>query len=170
MTGQITTFPDARQESSIMRISVVGLGKLGSPLLAVLASKGYEVIGTDIKKTYVDRINKGIAPIEEPQLQALLQENRHRISATNDWSKAVLGTDVTMIIVPTPSGDDGAFRNDYVLSVMNEIGPVLAKKLGYHLVIVSSTTMPGSISGPIRQRLEQCSGRKLGLDLGLCYN
>ena len=53
---------------------------------------------------------------------------------------------------------------------MDEIGRVLAKKPGYHLVVVHSTTMPGSIGGPIRQRLERASGRKVGPELGLCYN
>ena len=77
---------------------------------------------------------------------------------------------MTAIIVPTPSGTDGAFRNDYVLSVMDEVGRALANKAGYHLVVVHSTTMPGSVGGPIRQRLEWASGRKVGPDIGLCYN
>ena len=73
---------------------------------------------------------------------------------------------MTAVIVPTPSGTDGAFRNDYVLSVMDEVGRALANKAGYHLVVVHSTTMPGSVGGPIRQRLERASGRKVGPELG----
>lgn len=153
-----------------MRISVVGLGKLGSPIVAVLASKGYEVVGIDSNPVFVDKIDRHFAPVEEPELQELLTEHKTRISATMDWDKAVAGTDITAIIVPTPSGADGAFRNDYVLSVMDEVGRVLASKPGYHLVVVHSTTMPGSVGGPIRQRLEHASGRKVGPDLGLCYN
>ena len=153
-----------------MRISVVGLGKLGSPIVAVLASKGYEVVGIDTNPAFVDKIDRHLAPVEEPELQELLTEHKARISATMDWDKAVAGTDITAIIVPTPSGADGAFRNDYVLSVMDEVGRVLAEKPGYHLVVVHSTTMPGSVGGPIRQRLERASGRKVGPDLGLCYN
>ena len=153
-----------------MKISVVGLGKLGSPIVAVLAAKGFDVIGIDTNPALVDKINNHIAPVEEPRLQELLTEHKARISATLDWSKAIRETDMTSIIVPTPSGPDGAFRNDYVLSVMDEIGRVLATKQGYHLVAVHSTTMPGSIGGPIRERLERASGRKVGPDLGLCYN
>ena len=153
-----------------MRISVVGLGKLGSPIVAVLASKGYEVVGIDSNPVFVDKIDRQLAPVEEPELQELLTEHKTRISATMNWEKAVAGTDITAIIVPTPSGADGAFRNDYVLSVMDEVGRVLASKPGYHLVVVHSTTMPGSVGGPIRQRLEHASGRKVGPDLGLCYN
>ena len=153
-----------------MKVSVVGLGKLGSPIVAVLASKGYDVIGIDTNPVFVEKINNHVAPVEEPQLQELLTEHKARISATTDWAKAVVETDMTTVIVPTPSGADGAFRNDYVLSVMEQIGRALAHKPGYHLVVVHSTTMPGSVGGPIRQRLERVSGRKVGSELGLCYN
>jgi UDPglucose 6-dehydrogenase len=153
-----------------MRISVVGLGKLGSPIVAVLAAKGFDVVGIDTNPVFVEKINSHIAPVEEPFLQDLLTEHKARISATTDWTKAIAETDMTTVIVPTPSGADGAFRNEYVLSVMEQIGRVLANKPGYHLVVVHSTTMPGSVGGPIRQRLERVSGRKVGPELGLCYN
>src|SRR5262245_57974570 len=153
-----------------MRISVAGLGKLGAPMLVVLASRGYDVVGIDTNPELVDKIKNHIAPVEEPHLQELLTRNKSRISASTNWTKAVAETDITMIIVPTPSGIDGAFRNDYVFSAIDEIGRVLAKKPDYHLVVVNSTTMPGAVGGPIRQRLEQASGRKVGSHLGLCYN
>lgn len=153
-----------------MKVSVVGLGKLGSPIVAVLAAKGCEVIGIDTNPTLVDKINDHIAPVEEPLLQELLTKHQGRISATMDWTKAIGETDITTIIVPTPSGADGAFRNDYVLAATEQIASVLAKKPGYHLVVVHSTTMPGSVGGPILQVLERVSGRKVGAELGLCYN
>jgi UDPglucose 6-dehydrogenase len=153
-----------------MKISVVGLGKLGSPIAAVLAAKGYDVVGIDANPLLVEKMNNHVAPVQEPHLQELLTKHKRRISATTDWVKAVGETDITTVIVPTPSGADGAFRNDHVLSVMDQIGHVLANKSGYHLVVVHSTTMPGSVGGPIRARLEQSSGRKVGSDLGLCYN
>jgi UDPglucose 6-dehydrogenase len=153
-----------------MRISVVGLGKLGAPIVAVLAAKGHRVVGIDLSETRVNQIARGIAPIEEPHLQEVLIEHRDRISATGDWQKAICETDVTYIIVPTPSGANGAFKNDHVLSAIGEVGRVLATKLGYHLIVVNSTVMPGSMDGPIRQRLEYVSGRKVGIDVGLCYN
>jgi UDPglucose 6-dehydrogenase len=153
-----------------MKVSVVGLGKLGSPIVAVLASKGFDVVGIDINPAYVEKIKNHVAPVEEPLLQELLAEHKAHITATTDWAEGVGGTDMTAIIVPTPSGADGAFRNDHVLSAMDELGRVLANKPGYHLVVVHSTTMPGSVGGPIRQRLERASGRKVGSDLGLCYN
>jgi UDPglucose 6-dehydrogenase len=153
-----------------MKLAVVGLGKLGAPIVAVLASKGYHVVGIDTNPHFVEKINNHLAPVQEPHLQELLSAHKSRISATSDWSKAVGESDITLVIVPTPSGADGAFRNDYVLSVMDEVGRVLIHKEGYHLVVVHSTTMPGSMGGPIRQRLEAASGRKVGPELGLCYN
>ena len=149
---------------------VIGLGKLGAPIVAVLAAKGHRVVGIDLSETRVNQIAHGIAPVEEPRLQEVLTKHRDQISATRDWQKAICETDATYIIVPTPSGADGAFKNDHVLSAIDEISRVFATKLGYHLIVVNSTVMPGTMDGPIRQRLEYCSGRKVGIDVGLCYS
>lgn len=153
-----------------MRVSVVGLGKLGSPLLAVLASRGFDVWGIDLNQSIVDQVNNRVAPVQEPHLQELLDAHGPRIRATTDWHTGIAGTDITGIIVPTPSGADGAFRNDLVLAAIERVGGVLRHKPGYHLVVVHSTTMPGSVGGPILERLEASSGKRVGVDLGLCYN
>jgi UDPglucose 6-dehydrogenase len=151
-------------------VSVVGLGKLGAPLLAVLARQGFAVYGVDLNPQTVARIESGIAPVAEPKLQELLTTHRARIRATSDWSAAIGNSDVTYLLVPTPSGADGGFKNDYLLAAIDEVGAVLRGKAGYHLVVVSSTVMPGSVGGPIRQRLEAASRKRVGCDLGLCYN
>ena len=153
-----------------MNISVVGLGKLGSPLAAVLASKGFSVVGTDLNHSYVDAVNAGIAPVDEPRLQELIEAHRDRLRATMDVAAAVAETDVTFIIVPTPSDDSGRFRNHHILSAMEAVGAGLRKKSGYHVVVVTSTVMPGSTGGEIRAALEVASGRAVGEHLGLCYN
>lgn len=153
-----------------MKISVVGLGKLGSPLLAVLASKGYTVIGVDINEEFIRKINKGLAPVEEPLLQELISAHHSKIQATQDYDTAILNTDATLVIVPTPSKKDGYFSNDYLLQSMEQIGKVLTKKQGYHLVIIKSTVMPGSTGGEIKKALENTSNRTVGIDLGLCYS
>jgi UDPglucose 6-dehydrogenase len=153
-----------------MKVSVVGLGKLGAPLLAVLASRGFDVCGIDINETSVQKINSGIAPVQEPGLQDLLTAHADRIRATTDWMAGIVDTDITFIIVPTPSGADGAFKNDYILAAIEKIGAALRQKSAYHLVVVNSTTMPGSVGGPIRQRLEAASGKQVGVEIGLCYN
>ena len=153
-----------------MKISVIGLGKLGAPLAAVLASKGFPVIGTDLNSTFVEAVNAGRAPVDEPRLQELITENRERLRATSDTEAAVAETDVTFVIVPTPSGADGRFMNDALVEAMQTIGAGLRRKTSYHVVAITSTVMPGSTGGEIRAALEVHSGRRVGDNLGLCYN
>jgi UDPglucose 6-dehydrogenase len=153
-----------------MKISVIGLGKLGAPLAAVLASKGFRVIGTDLNPLLVDAINAGRAPVDEPRVQELIDENRDRLHATTDAATAVAETDVTFVIVPTPSDATGRFSNTFVLNAMAMAGAGVRRKTGYHVVVVTSTVMPGSTGGEIRAALEAHSGRAVGPSLGLCYN
>jgi len=74
------------------------------------------------------------------------------------------------VIVPTPSDAEGVFTNDYVVAAIEKLGVALREKAGYHVVVVTSTVMPGSMDGPIREALERASGRRVGGDVGLCYN
>ena len=104
-----------------MKISVIGLGKLGSPLAAVFASKGFEVIGVDMNVAAVEALNAGRAPVDEPQLQELIDKNRQRLSATQDINDAISGSDVTFVVVPTPSDASGRFSNAAVLKAMEGI-------------------------------------------------
>ncbi|MGA1276563.1 MAG: nucleotide sugar dehydrogenase [Gemmobacter sp.] len=151
-------------------LSVFGLGKLGAPMLAVFAHKGFDVIGTDLNPAFVDAINDGRAPVEEPGLAGMIAANRARIRATLDPAEAVAASDASFIIVPTPSGPDGFFRNDYLVSAREASGRAIRAKAGYHLVVVTSTVMPGATGGILRETLERASGRRVGPDLGLCYN
>jgi UDPglucose 6-dehydrogenase len=151
-------------------VSVVGLGKLGAPLAAVLASRGFTVIGTDRNPKLVAALAAGQAPVAEPGLQQLIAEARGRLEAAAETGAAVRASDATFVVVPTPSGADGAFSNAHVLAAVRDIGASLRGKPGYHLVVVSSTVMPGSMDGPIREALEAASGRRVGEHLGLCYS
>ena len=153
-----------------MRISVIGLGKLGAPLAAVLASKGHDVVGVDVDARLVRALSEGKAPVQEPDLQRLIDISRSRLRATTNYSDAVHSTDISFIIVPTPSGDDGAFRNQYVIAAVQEVGSALRGKSAYHVVNITSTVMPGSCDGEIREALENSSGRRVGETVGLCYN
>ena len=153
-----------------MRISVIGLGKLGAPLAAVFASKGFRVIGTDLSRDYVDAINNGEAPVDEPRLQELISTSGALLTATLDLPGAVAATDVTFIIVPTPSDASGRFSNAAVLQALESVGAGIRRKDTYHLVVVTSTVMPGSTGGEIRLALERHAGRQVGPALGLCYS
>jgi UDPglucose 6-dehydrogenase len=152
-----------------MKTAVVGLGKLGAPLAAVLASKGNQVLGIDISPEAVRLLSRGIAPVEEPGLQDLVSEAQDRLSATTDLSAAATA-DVSILLVPTPSDERAAFSNQYILAALEEIGRGLAGRDDYHVVVVASTVMPGSCGGEILSALEKASGRRVGETLGLCYS
>lgn len=152
------------------RLSVIGLGKLGAVMAAVMADKGYSVIGVDLNPAAVSAVNQGLAPVQEPLLDEYIRRNRGRLSATTDIESAVMATDATFVIVPTPSGRDGTFLVDYVLDACRGIARALRAKDAYHLVVVSSTVMPGQTGGAVLPLLEEFSGKRCGEDFGLCYN
>lgn len=156
--------------NKVMDLAVIGLGKLGSPLAAVLASVGHRVIGVDVNPTFVEAINAGRAPVSEPGLQEAIDQAGSRLSATVDFDAAIRGTDVSFVIVPTPSGPDGVFTNRWVLDAVRAIGAALRGTERYHVVNITSTVMPGSTGGPIRAALEEASGRRVGAGVGLTYN
>src|SRR5262249_21166045 len=144
--------------AKLVKVSVIGLGKLGAPMAAVLASKGHTVIGLEKNPNFVAALNMGQPPVAEPGLAELIAENRARLSATTDYRKAIAKTDVTFIIVPTPSEPDGCFSLRYVLPAVESIGEALRHKNTFHLVVLSSTVMPGSTSGHVLPALERASG------------
>jgi UDPglucose 6-dehydrogenase len=152
-----------------VRVAVIGLGKLGAPLAAVLASKGNEVLGIDVNARAVRLLNEGHAPVEEPGLQALVSASRDKLTATTDLDAAA-GAELSILLVPTPSDDRGAFSNEYLLAALDGIGRGLAVSDDYHVVVVASTVMPGSCEAEIRPALERASTRRVGETLGLCYS
>jgi UDPglucose 6-dehydrogenase len=152
-----------------MRVAVIGLGKLGAPLAAVLASKGNEVLGVDVNARAVELLNEGRAPVGEPGLQALVSASRERLNGTTDVAAAA-GAELSILLVPTPSDDRGAFSNEYLLTALDGLGRGLAASDDYHVVVVGSTVMPGSCYSEIRSALERASTRRVGETLGLCYS
>ena len=154
----------------IESISVIGLGKLGAPIAACLAERGFRVISADLAEAKVEALNRGAPPVQEPDLPALLERARPRLSATTDLAQAVRDTDATFIIVPTPSDSDGEFSLRFVESAAQRIGEALGEKSTYHLVTLTSTVMPGATGGDVRRVLEMASGKRCGHDFGLCYS
>jgi UDPglucose 6-dehydrogenase len=111
-----------------------------------------------------------MAPVSEPGLEALLQKGRKRISATRDFETAVAGTEMTFLVVPTPGEPHGGFSARYVLEAAGKIGKALRRKSGFHLVVLTSTVLPGATEGELRPALEAHSGKRCGVDFGLCYS
>ncbi|MGA3037285.1 MAG: nucleotide sugar dehydrogenase [Vulcanimicrobiaceae bacterium] len=153
-----------------MNVSVVGLGKLGLPMAAVFAAKGHHVVGLDVNHAFVASLESGKAPFDEPRLQEMLDAAKGRLAFTTDYRRIVTESDVTFIIVPTPSDASGAFSNEYMLAVVEQLGAALKEKSEYHVVVVTSTVMPGATGSVIREMLETTSGRRAGSGVGLCYN
>lgn len=150
-------------------ISVFGLGKLGFPMVACFASKGYRVIGYDISPEIVKSVNEKRPLINEPGLVELLQKSGE-LSATSDYKQAVVNSEITFIIVPTPSLADGSFSTNYAETAAVQIGEGIKAKNSYHLVVLTSTVLPGATEARIKICLEQSSGKRCGVDFGLCYS
>jgi len=153
-----------------MRYSVVGLGKLGASMAAAIASRGFPVVGVDVVQQSVDKLNAGVAPIQETGLQEMIAANRDRLHATTSHEEAIQASDITFVIVPTPSDQRGAFSLQYAQWAFREIGRALAHKSGYHLVVLTSTVLPGATRFGLAPILEQESGKRCGRDFGLCYS
>ncbi|MFZ8790330.1 MAG: UDP-glucose dehydrogenase family protein [Acidilobaceae archaeon] len=151
-------------------VSVVGLGKLGMCIAAVLADRGFRVVGVDIDKAKVEAVNSGRSLIPEPGLEDLIRKNSKNLKATTDHYDAVKQTQTTFIIVPTPSKPDGSFSLKFVLDALEKVGKAIADKDSYHLVVINSTVSPGSMENRIKPFLEEVTGKKCGTDFGLCYD
>lgn len=151
-------------------ISVIGLGKLGSSFLVAAASRNINIIGVDKNKIYVDLLQRGKANVFEPDLQDYLVRYQKYISVTTDIKYAVDKSNITFIIVPTPSDKNGNFSTTAVEEVCKTIGDAIKSKNEFHLVVVVSTVLPLSMSKKIKPVLEKYSEKKCGLDFGLCYN
>ncbi len=154
----------------VTTFSVVGLGKLGASMAAAIASRGFDVIGVDINQRVVDLLNAGHAPVQETNLENTIATHRERLRATLSHREAILKSDVTFVIVPTPSDDEGAFSLQYAKWAFGEIGRALAEKNRYHVVVLTSTVLPGSTRYGLLPVLERESGKVCGRDFGLCYS
>ena len=153
----------------IKTVSVFGIGKLGFPIIACFASKGYRVIGYDVSQETIRAVNERKPIIYEPGLAELLQKPGE-LSATSDYKQAVASSEATFIMVPTPSREDGSFDTRYAEEVASQIAEGIKDKNTYHLVVLTSTVLPGASESRIVSLLEKKSGKKCGADFGFCYS
>ena len=151
-------------------IAVIGLGKLGGTMAGCLASRGFNVIGVDVSKKAVNAVNRGHAPAQESGLEELIRQNKNRLRATLSHEDAILNSDLSFVIVPTPSDERGAFTLQYVSFAFEAIGKALSKQNRYHTVVLTSTVLPGSTRYGLLPILEKFSKKKCGKDFGLCYS
>ncbi len=154
-----------------MRISIIGTGYVGLVTGCCFASKGHNVLCVDIDADRVAKINRGVPPIYEEELEELLKKclADKLLRATTDI-REILSTDISMICVGTPSGLLEYIDLKYVEEVSMRIGELLREKNDFHVVVVKSTVVPGTTSYMVQPILEIRSGKKAGKDFGVCMN
>src|SRR6266478_7746689 len=155
-----------------MKLSVWGLGYVGTVSAGCLAQEGHEVIGVDSEPTKVDLINAGKSPIIEKDIGRIIEQQvaAGRLSATVDAAVAVEQTDLLLVCVGTPSRGNGDIELKYVRRVCEQIGTVLRDHQGAPVVVIRSTMLPGTMRDVVIPTLEACSGRRAGAEFGVCIN
>lgn len=155
-----------------MKISVMGLGYVGVVSAGCLARAGHEVIGVDPEKVKVDLINAGKSPIVEKDIAEIVQEQvaKGRLRATTDANDAIGKSDLFFVCVGTPSQANGGLDVRYVRRVCEQIGDGLRKYEGAPVVAIRSTMLPGTIREVVIPTLEAQSGKRAGIDFGVCIN
>jgi GDP-mannose 6-dehydrogenase len=155
-----------------MKVSVFGLGYVGSVSAASFAADGHEVVGVDVNPDKVASVNAGRSPIVEPGLDDLLARAvaGRRLRATTDTADAIRSSEVSLLCVGTPSRRNGSLDLTYLERVCEQIGRELREKSGYHVVVVRSTVLPGTTHGMVIPALERESGKKYGAGFGVSVN
>jgi UDPglucose 6-dehydrogenase len=151
-------------------VAVIGLGKLGSPMAAAIAARGLPVIGVDLDSAKVEKLNRGEPPVLETMLAETIRRGKANLRATTNIAEAVNASRLVFLIVPTPSDAEGRFSLKHVLPACEEIGRALREMKTPPVIVITSTVLPGSTGGPIRETLERTSGKQAGSDFGLCYS
>src|SRR6267143_734452 len=150
-----------------MKIAIVGLGYVGLPLCLQFARGGVHVIGLDIDPFKIQAINAGrsyIEHIESAAIQTMVGEGR--FSASSDFSM-VEDVEAVIICVPTPLNKNREPDISYILKTGQAIAPHLQRGT---LVVLESTTYPGTTDEDLRAVLEEGSGMKAGADFHLAYS
>lgn len=155
-----------------MNISVFGLGYVGAVSAGCLAHEGHHVTGVDPVSTKVELINKGQTPIIEAEIGEIVASNVRagRLRATSDQTQAIRETELSFICVGTPSQPNGNLDLRYIRRICEQIGEALKCKTARHTVVVRSTILPGTMRGIVIPVLEEFSGKKAGVDFGVCHN
>lgn len=162
-------YPSLSHKEAYINLAVIGLGKLGLPLAALLASNGNRVKGFDNSQVVRDLVRSKTLKSSEPGLIKLINSPSISLDVVENIKEAVEGSEVIFIIVPTPSLPSGHFSNEYVIDAVNNVGKHIGSSQRVVIDIVS-TVMPGSCEGPIKSALELSSRKLVGNEVGLCYN
>src|SRR5262250_2497217 len=152
-------------------VSIVGLGKLGLGLATVFADSGFQTLGVDVNRELIDKINAGDGSGFEKGIDELVRRYGGRsLIATDSPERAIRETDVTYVLVATPSNDDGNFSNKYLEQAFRSLAENLAGySKPYHLFVLGSTVTPRAVQDALIPLIESCSKRRLNEGFGICY-
>lgn len=156
-----------RIQNKTATLGVCGLGYVGLPLAVEKAKAGFKVVGFDVQKAKVDMVNSGhnyIGDVVNEDLASIVASGNLR--ATTDFA-SVASCDCVCIAVPTPLGKHQEPDVSYVKASTESIAPYLHKDM---LVVLESTTYPGTTEELLKPILENASGLKCGEDFYLAFS
>ena len=155
-----------------MKISIFGLGYVGTVSAGCLAEAGHEVIGVDPVRTKVELINSGQTPIIEAEINEIIGSSTRsgKLRATDDPVFAISETDLSFVCVGTPSQANGNLDLRFIRRICEQIGEALKNKTARHTVVIRSTILPGTMRNSVIPVLEEFSGKKAGRDFGVSNN
>jgi UDPglucose 6-dehydrogenase len=154
-----------------MNIVIIGTGYVGLVTGVCLANIGHRVTCVDVDVKKIKAINSGFSPFFEFGLDDLLRKNikSGNLRSTSDLKKAFIGADVSIIAVGTPF-DGTQIDLKFIRQAAKDIAKVLIYASDYHVVCVKSTVIPGTTENVVGKIISEESGKKLGIDFGLCMN
>ena len=155
-----------------MRISIFGLGYVGTVSAACLAQDGHYLIGVDPVPEKVDLVNRGLSTIIEAEIAEITASamKAGRLRATDDPNKAISQTELSFICVGTPSQPNGNLDLKYIKRICEQIGEALKHKTERHTVVIRSTVLPGTMRKVAIPILEEFSSKRAGSEFGVCHN
>ena len=154
-----------------MNISIFGLGYVGCVGAACLAKLGHRVIGVDVNENKVRLINEGKPTIIEEGIGELCAEAHAAgmMRATTNAAEAVAATDISFIVVGTPSSKEGHLNLNYIYAVAKRIGLALRAKDTFHIIAIRSTVLPGT-NEKVGEIIAQESGKLRNTDFAVVSN
>src|SRR5271170_3079517 len=155
-----------------MKVSIFGLGYVGTVSAGCFAKDGHSVIGVDPVPAKLDLVSKGLSPIVEAEIGEIIAEvvKSGRLQVTADPNQAILSTDLSFVCVGTPSQNNGNLDLRYIRRICEQIGAALKLKTTHHTVVIRSTILPGTMLNVVIPVLEEFSGKVAGTDFGVCHN
>ena len=154
-----------------MNISIFGLGYVGAVSLACLARDGHKVVGVDVDAAKLALIAEGKTPVVEEGMVELMANvmKSGRVSVTTDVDQAVLGSELSLICVGTPSAPNGSQDLSAMLKLAHDLGRAMRGKTGGHVFVFRSTLVPGTVEDLLRPIMEQESGKRDGEGFHVCF-